>query len=109
MRTFIITEVDAAVEIEVFAELRGVGREQTVPVMIVLRLAHHQHGTVFARGIDVFDGSIVERAVRLAELGLQFAVISAVPVTVRIAVVLVSLSRIAVPASDRHVSHGAQR
>ena len=105
VQAFVVAEVDAAVEVEVFTELGGVGGQEAVPFVVVHLLAYDHLRAGGAGGVEGVDGVVVEGAVGAAEGVVDVAVGGAVP---EVAVFAVTAGVAAVPLGDGGVDGGAQ-
>ena len=105
--TDVVADIDTGRELERRGDLVGVGREQTVPHVVVVALRHHHARAVDAGGVELLDLVVGERAVGVAERGVQDTVVRALP---GVAVGRrAALSRVSRAASDRHVEGCRER
>lgn len=103
----VVAHVDTGRQFERLGDLVGVGREQSVPHVVVVALRHDHARTVGAGGVHLLDLVVGERAVGVAEGGVQHAVVGTFP---HVAVCRgAALARVAAAASDRHVERRRER
>ena len=77
--TFVITEVDTAIEIYIFTELGRISGKQTHPSVLVVRLGHGHSGTILTFLIQLINFVVSKCTVFVAESGVQSAIRRAIP------------------------------
>ena len=105
--TYIVTYVDTSREFQTREDFVGVGRQQTIPHVVVDRLRHHHVRTSFASSIHLLDSSIVERTISFAEISEKLTIRRTIPH--RAVGRSTTLARVARTTTDRHIERSRQR
>ena len=113
MYTFVVSEIDTAVEIYVLRERSSICRDEPNPVVEVFTLAHSKQRTGRAIGIYLFYLVVCKSTVVVTESVVNQAVRGSVPIAVSVFCcgvwqVVSALSAISVTTSDRGVYYGRQ-
>ena len=100
MQSFVVTQVDTAIKVEVLAELGGVSGKQSIPCMVVHCLGHYHLRTGSTCRIHGFYLIVCKCAVHFAEFIVHQSVACTIPLA---AVGSIARTAVTVTATDGYV------
>ena len=111
VNTLVVTKVNTGGQLQrLIQEFVVIGRNQTVPVMVVAVLGNNQFRTVLRSSVDSLYGFVVERTVFATESGGYHTVVrTARQVRIGVLRIRARLGGVAVTATDRYVRSRGQR